>query len=250
MTGVVALKSILPCLQGAIPSPFATCSADGMPNVTYLSIVQYVDAERVATSRQFFNKTRANLDENPYAQAIVVDPVTMGQFVLDLRYLHTETDGDLFESMRANLEAIASQTGMGTVFRLRGVDVHRVERCAASDPELVTAAPAAEGDLLEPLEGFVRRVARCTSYEETTRVALEALEDLFGFGHAILLAVDPSTARLFAIASSGYPDSAAGAEVAPGAGLIGTAAARGRLISASNLARSRTMAAAVTGAPA
>jgi hypothetical protein len=36
----VALESIGPCLQGVIPSPLATCSADGTPNVTYLSIVR------------------------------------------------------------------------------------------------------------------------------------------------------------------------------------------------------------------
>jgi adenylate cyclase len=76
VTGPVALESILQCLQGVIPSPFATCSADGIPNVTYMSIVHYFDAERVALSRQFFNKTRANLDANPHAQVRVVDPAT------------------------------------------------------------------------------------------------------------------------------------------------------------------------------
>ncbi|HET7574704.1 MAG TPA: hypothetical protein VFJ99_06265, partial [Solirubrobacterales bacterium] len=63
MSGLeIPLESILACFQGVIPSPFATCAADGTPNVTYLSIVRYVDSERVAVSRQFLNKTRANLD--------------------------------------------------------------------------------------------------------------------------------------------------------------------------------------------
>jgi adenylate cyclase len=66
----VPLESIMSCFQGLIPSPFATCSADGIPNVTYMSIVQYVDSERVALSRQFFNKSRANLEAKPYANQV------------------------------------------------------------------------------------------------------------------------------------------------------------------------------------
>jgi adenylate cyclase len=248
--GGISLDAIRNCLLGAIPSPLATCAADGTPNVAYLSIVQYVDGERVATSRQFLNKTRANLDANPYAQTIVVDPDTGAQYTLDLRYLHTEAEGENFEAMRANLEAIAAG-GMEHVFRLRGVDIHRVLAitpfgAVATGRGVGGAAPAR--DLLEPLEQLVRRVGRCTSYEETTRIALQALDDLFGFGHAILLAADAATGRLFAIASNGYPESAVGAEVEAGAGLIGTAAARARLVRAGNLARSRTMATAVAQA--
>lgn len=249
MTAPVALEDIRACLQGVIPSALATCAADGIPNVTYLSIVQYVDRERVATSRQFFNKTRANLDANPYAQVMVVDPGTQRQYALDLQYLHTETEGEVFETMRANLEAIASQTGMGDVFRLRGVDVFSVERCAptGSLAGLDAPAPAPAADLVEPLDRYVRRLTRCTTYDETTQVALHALDDLFGFRHAILLAADAPSGRLFAIASSGYPASAVGAEVEPGAGLIGTAAARRRMVTQVDLLRSRAMASAVKG---
>lgn len=253
MTTPVALEDIRGCLQGMLPSSLATCAADGIPNVTYLSIVQYVDRERVATSRQFLNKTRANLDANPYAQVMVVDPGTQRQYALDLQYLHTETEGEVFETMRANLEAIASQTGMGDVFRLRGVDIFRVERCAPTgsladldDEPSRTAAL----DLVEPLDRYVRRLMRCTTYDETTQVALQALDDLFGVRHAILLAADAPSGRLFAIASSGYPASAVGAEVEPGAGLIGTAAARRRMVTQVDLLRSRAMASAVNGADA
>jgi hypothetical protein len=66
--------------------------------VTILSIVHYVDEERVALTRQFFNKTSANLDANPWAQVVVVDPLTADQFLLDLRFLHTETEGAIIRS--------------------------------------------------------------------------------------------------------------------------------------------------------
>jgi adenylate cyclase len=125
----VLLESIGSALHGVIPSPFATCAAGGLPNITYMSIVHYVDPDTVALSRQFFNKTRANLDENPHGQVIVVDPVRIQDYQLDLRYLRTETEGPIFESMRANLEAVSTAQGMEGTFRLRGVDVYRVERC-------------------------------------------------------------------------------------------------------------------------
>ena len=53
MTEPVALESILSSLRGVIPSPFATCAADGRPNVTYLSIVQLVDVRRMVGVASF-----------------------------------------------------------------------------------------------------------------------------------------------------------------------------------------------------
>ena len=36
------------CFEGAIPAVVATASADGTPNVTYLSRVRMVDADHIA----------------------------------------------------------------------------------------------------------------------------------------------------------------------------------------------------------
>jgi hypothetical protein len=207
-----------------------------------MSIVHYLDSERVALSRQFFNKTRANLDANPRAQILLVEPESFQQYRLDLQYVHTETEGAIFEAMKANLDAVASQQGMGDVFRLRGVDIHRVIRCAPVGDRIdADARREPERDMIGPLDEFIRRVAPCVDYEEATRTALQALDDLFGFAQAILLLADERGDRLFAVASNGYPMSAAGAEVPVGVGVIGTAAERRRVICVANLARSRTM---------
>ncbi len=241
------LESIRACLQGVIPSMIVTCSADGVPNVTLLSIVHYVDEERVSLTRQFFNKTRANLEVNPWAQVAVIDPETCDQFLLDLRFLHTETEGPTFDALKTNLDAIASQTGMSGVFRLRGADIYRVVRCV-SFGETVRAAPEGHVDELRTialLDEFVRRVALCVDYADATRTGLEALDDLFGFAQSILLVADERGDRLFAVASNGYPASAAGAEVAIGAGVIGTAAERRRVVCVPNVARGRSMQAAI-----
>lgn len=254
MSEVVELESIRDCLRAGLPSPLAACSLDGMPDLSYISVVQYLDRERVATSRQAFNATRADVDAGPFAQAMVVDPATGEQYRLDLRYLHTTTAGEEFEAMRATFDAIASQRGMGTgsAFRLRGLDIHRVLRCTRVRRQARDRAPVAARDLLASLEQLARRLERTRSYEEAAHEVLDALDELFGIRYAVLLALDPLADRLFTIAGSGEARSAVGADVAVGAGLIGTAAERRRLIVEANMPRSRSMAAAINstdGAP-
>ena len=87
------LDSIRACLEGIVPSLVATCAADGVPNLTYVSHVHYVDRTHVALSFQFFNKTRANILANPRATVFLVDPHTAARYVLHVRYLRTEARG-------------------------------------------------------------------------------------------------------------------------------------------------------------
>jgi putative methionine-R-sulfoxide reductase with GAF domain len=241
----VALEAILPALQGTIPAPFATCARDGTPNITYLSIVRYVDRERVALSRQFFNKSRGNLDD-PQAQVWVMDPRDMRQYVLDLAYLHTEDEGPAFEAMRRDLEAIADASGAGDVFRLRGVDVHRVLRCeVVGDPEGVPAGAGDEREDLRRLDDLIRRLAGCSDYDAATTTALQALDDLFGITHSVLFVADERGDRLFAAATNGYPPASAGAEVVLGTGVVGVAAERRQVVTVPNVSRARVMQTAV-----
>ena len=242
----VPLESIMPAFEGVIPSGIATCSAEGIPNVTYLSIVQYVDSERVALSNQFLNKTRANLAANPFAAVRVVDPTTALEYELELFHLHTDTSGPVFDAMRVRLEALASQSGMEAVFRLRGVDVFRVEHCdrvPGSAGVSNTVADAA--DPLVAIDAYVRRLAECRDLAEVTSVGLEALEDLFGCGSSILFLTDPAGGPLFVVASNGYGSSGVGAEVPLGRGVVGVAAERRRPVLVPNLARERSMAMAI-----
>ena len=238
----VPLESIMPCFQGVNPLWVTTCSADGVPNATIVSIVHYVDSERVALTRQFMNKSRINLDENPQAQVLVVDPTSGDQFTLDTHYLRTESEGPIFDAVEANLDAIASMTGMTGVFRLRGVDIHSVLACEPFG----SSVPVASGRHGEPvvlplLDEFVRRLSVCVEYAEAARVGLEALDDLFGFGFAVLLTADERGDRLFAVASNGYVSSGVGAEVPVGYGPIGIAAQRRRVVCVPSVTRSRTM---------
>jgi hypothetical protein len=92
----VSLESIASCFEGMIPATICSCSSGGTPNLTYLSIVHQIDTRHVGLSYQFFNKTRANILENPRAQVLVVSPENAEQYRLDLSYLRTETEGPSF----------------------------------------------------------------------------------------------------------------------------------------------------------
>jgi adenylate cyclase len=224
VSDVVDLESIRDCLRAGLPAPMATCSADGTPHISHISQVEYLDRERVATSRQSFNRTLPHLQASPFSQAMVVRPSTGEQFRLDLRYLHTATEGEGFEAMRANLDAIASRAEQDSALRLRGLDVHRVLRCTRVKRGTGAPERVESPDPLVLLEQFARRLERPTSHEEATREVIDALEDLFGFRYAALIAPG---------------------DIEAGTGLIGTAASRRRVIVTANLARARSMAAAV-----
>src|SRR5262245_61355190 len=123
MTFAVKLSSLKRCFQGIVPSIIATSDGAGVPNVTYISQVDFVDEQHVALSCQFFNKTRRNLDENPLACVEVWDPVTLQAYRLRMKFLRSEKSGALFDAMSLRIDAIASHTGMTGIFRLIAADV-------------------------------------------------------------------------------------------------------------------------------
>ena len=218
----ISLDGIRRCLDGDIPAAIATVSADGVPNVTLLSQVQYVDGCHVALSYQFFNKTRANILANPFASVELIDPVTGAVYLLSVQYLRTETEGPLFENMKAKLAGIAAHTGMGAVFRLLGADVYRV----------LALTPVAGTPLPEPPRRNLLAGARATcehiaAGSEMTAILDRLLDDMahfFGVTHAMVLMQDEAAGRLYTVASRGYDSSGVGSEIPLGEGVIGICA--------------------------
>lgn len=117
---------IRPVLENGMPAVMVTCSADGIPNVTVISQVYYVDEEHAALSFQFFSKTIRNVRENPRAYVCVTDAAGQVEWVLQLAFQRSETSGAIFDAMDMQIEAIASATGMSGIFKLRAADVYRV----------------------------------------------------------------------------------------------------------------------------
>ena len=224
----VRLADIAGCFEGVIPSPICTCSKDGTPNVTYLSIVHRIDEMHVGLSVQFFNKTRRNVLENPRAQVILIAAESLDQYRLDIEFEQTETSGAMFDDMSARIEAIASQSGMRDVFKLRGVDVYRVLDCQPVGVTIGTARAEAPEDVLGKLAGYSAALAACRDLESLLATALDELGRTFGYAHAFVMLRDEDGQRLFTVASRGFATSGVGSEVAIGEGLIGAAAEKRR----------------------
>ena len=243
----VPLDSIASCFEGVAPSSICSCSRDGLPNVTFLSIVHRLDEAHIGLSFQFFNKTRKNTRENPHAQVIVVQPGTANQYRLDLQYQHTETEGPIFERMNTRLMAIASQTGMTNVFKLRGVDVYEVVECR---PVSVDGGFELAGrrESIRELESFTERLAACEDLDTLLGTALEALADLFGHRHSFVMFPDEEGTRLYTGASHGFETSGVGSEVVIGEGMLGISAARHSVVRVTNLALETVVARAVRSA--
>jgi hypothetical protein len=113
-------------LENGIPAIMVTCSADGIPNVTVISQVYYVDEHHAALSFQFFSKTIRNVRENPRAYVCVSDVGGQAEWILQLAFERSETSGAIFDAMDMQIEAIASATGMSGIFKLRAADIYRV----------------------------------------------------------------------------------------------------------------------------
>ncbi len=235
---MIPLTTIWRCFQGVIPSIISTSDAHGNPNVTYASQVHLIDDDHVALSRQFFNKTSRNLDENPRACAEVHDPVTFQSYRLHLKFLRSEKSGPLFDVMSVRIQAIASLTGMSGVFRLIGADIFEVLRVEKVEGFLTTV-PAEPNERMSMsgarseirgLQYISEQINRAGDLDSLLDIVLEALGSYFGFEHAMVLLLDECTGRLVTMASRGYGTSGVGAEVERGEGLIGTAASELRVI--------------------
>lgn len=232
---MIPLESLTACFQGLIPAWLCTCSKDGMPNVAILSHVDYVDATHVALSFQFFNKSKRNVAENPKALVRIYDPDTFQVYALRLRFVRTETEGPMFESMRLRIEAIASYSGVKGIFRLLGADIYEVLSAKRLEQEVGRAAEsgpvAAAGDrnndvlfTMRALQELSDRVNQALTLDCLLESILETLEQIFGFRNSMILLASDKPDRLEMIASRGYPEGGVGSEVAFGEGIIGMVA--------------------------
>ncbi len=144
----LTLESLWRCFEGIVPSALATCDEHGVPNVSWISSVTYVGERQVAVSRQFFNKTIKNLHQNPKALLILLDPITLEEYRLRLRWVRSESEGLLFDAMSARIQVIASHVGMSGTFRLLAADVFEVRELRHVPEVLDAPGPIEACDVL------------------------------------------------------------------------------------------------------
>jgi adenylate cyclase len=250
---MIRLESLASCFQGLVPATLYTSSREGIPNVAVLSHVDYVDPHHVALSFQFFNKSKANVSENPNALVRVIDPDTSQGWALRLRYVRSETTGPVFERMALRIEAIASYSGLKGIFKLLAADIYEVLSVDAieDEPARAAATPRDRATAADPvftmtaLQDLAERIHRADSLERLLDSILEGIERSFGFNHSMILVPAAEEGVLVTIASRGYPESGVGAEVRLGEGIAGVVAEARKPIRISGLIRQMLYAYAV-----
>jgi adenylate cyclase len=240
------LHEIEACFQGVIPAYFATCSASGEPNVTCVSIVHLLSANKVGVSCQFMNKSLRNLRETGRAQILAMDPSTFAEYRLDLRFERMIDSGPVFEKMAATLDGVASQSGMTGVFALAGVAEFEVLDWRKTVPDS-SDPPAVQPpiDLITRLERISAAIEAATDLDSLFDATFSALAGELGLEHGFLLLADGANERLYNVASLGFDQARFGAEIAIGEGVYGTAAVRRVSIRTGSMSRERLMARAV-----
>jgi adenylate cyclase len=250
------LETFSNCFQGLLPAQLFTCSLDGIPNAAYLSHVEYVDAEHVALSFQFFNKSRRNIAENPQALVNMLDPDTGQGWSLQLRYERSEESGPLFDRMALRIEAIASYCGLKGVFKLRAADVYRVlsisplaEECGSPRAGISQHATGLDPVFtVRALQDLSDRINAADTLESLVDSILAGLEESFGFRNAMILVPSEQEGVLVTIATRGYPENGVGAEVRVGEGIVGMVAEARKPIRISGLMRGMLYALAMSRA--
>jgi hypothetical protein len=242
----LGLEQLAPCFQGIIPAMLFTCSKDGTPNAAFLSHVDYIDPTHVALSFQFFNKSRRNIAENPQALVRVIDPDTQQGWAMRLKFERSEESGPIFDRMHFRIEAIASYTGLKGIFKLKAADIYRVESVEpVPEEEGVKERWSPRGRARQPDPVFTMKAIQELSARINTASSLDALlesilsgiKEYFGFSHSMILLAGEKPHTLVTLASRGYPEAGAGAEVQFGEGIIGVVAEAQRPIRISGLMR-------------
>jgi len=242
------LSDLSACFEGVIPSIIATASADGMPNISYLSHVARVDEEHVALSNQFFAKTAANVRANPHVTLILVDGFTGDQFLLDVGFVRSVDAGPLFDRIALQLKASSAQVGMSEVMRLKSADIFRVHGIEKVLSPVETAdTPAIRAAVSLPaLSEAVRTIERQAEADEIIDSLLSSVQQVLGYGNALVLIRDGHRGSLVTTGSIGYERSGLGSEVAGGEGMIGAAAASSQTIKVSDMSRVRRFGEAIS----
>ncbi|MCS0497331.1 GAF domain-containing protein [Ancylobacter sp. MQZ15Z-1] len=248
----VRLADLRACFEGVIPSIVATVDGEGMPNVSYLSQVHFVDDAHVALTNQFFSKTAANIALRCAATLMVVDGRSGDQFLIDIAPVRRENAGPLFERMSIQLAATSGHGGWGEVMKLRSADIYRVEAIRAVPSPGVAAAPTDPAGRVK-LEAVALLAAAIGAEPDAGAMLDRALEGLatdLGIRHSMVLVPAGEGRRLVTLASRGYPARGVGSEVALGEGVIGLVGEWRVPVRISDMSRGRRYAAAAGAGPA
>ncbi|MDC7219771.1 MAG: pyridoxamine 5'-phosphate oxidase family protein [Spirochaetales bacterium] len=91
-------NEVLDAISKTMPTCLATASADGNPNLVYVTYIKALDGDTLVVADNKFEKTRENLDSNPVMSVVVLDPDTRKAYQLKCK-AETVTEGKKYDDV-------------------------------------------------------------------------------------------------------------------------------------------------------
>lgn len=115
-------EKISKMFQGLLTVVLATAGKNGVPNAVPVNAKGIIDDETIVISDQFFNKTLANVKENPQVSVSFWEGMNGYQLKGKAQIV---TDGPIYENMAAAVKAKGEEKGMN--LRSKGVLVIKID---------------------------------------------------------------------------------------------------------------------------
>lgn len=88
---------VITAIEKTMPYCIATASADGKSNLVYIACLKVIDENTILIADNKFEKTRANLDANPQASLVVLDPDTKTAYQIK-GSMECHSEGDKYQA--------------------------------------------------------------------------------------------------------------------------------------------------------
>lgn len=174
--------------MGVVPATLITSNKEGIPNITNISRVWYVDSYHVAVANHMLNKSIRNLRVNPYAFIRTMDTTTFSTWELELEYIGFRTDGDIFQEMKKQYEVLSMMLESEIPITMHSAEIFHVVSVRICEEE----------------SGHFRSLA------EAYDLLLEQLELQFGWNHSAVWLTEDSNSQLQLAGVRGLDEEVAG----------------------------------------
>ncbi len=151
-------EDMQPALMGVIPATIITCSKDGIPNITNIARVWYVDTSHVAIANNMLKKSIRNLHENRFAFIRTMDPSSFQTWEMEAEYIGPCLEGGIFEEMKTQYEVLSMMMNSAMPIRVHSAEIFRVlsARICVEESSHLLAKDELYGSILEQLEKIFR----------------------------------------------------------------------------------------------
>ncbi|WP_284037801.1 LuxR C-terminal-related transcriptional regulator [Neobacillus sp. 114] len=124
-----------PALMGVVPATIITSNKDGVPNITNIARIWFVDSHHVAIANHMLNKSIQNLRHNRFAFIRTMDTNTFTTWELDVEYEGSNLDGAIFTEMKKQYEVLSMMLESGNPITVKSAEVFQVLSVRSCDEE-------------------------------------------------------------------------------------------------------------------